>query len=163
MAIEVSDYPDVQERARFLGCQVPTEIAILPTNFVNATERRELTHASSAMTVRALLKEAGVKETRIEPEDVKFPSEHKKAADWIGPTIFFSAVLLSQNPQVIEVALGIVSNYLTDLFRGTLQSAKSTLDVVVKSPKGYKRIHYEGSHKGLAEVRETVREVIKHG
>lgn len=163
MAIEVSDYPDVEKQARLLDCQVPTEIAILPTNFVNATARRELTHASSAMTVRALLKEAGLKETRIEPEGVKFPSEHQKAADWIGPTIFFSAMVLSQNPQVIEVALGIVSNYLTDLFRGTLESAKSTFDVVVRSPKGYKRIHYEGNHKGLYEVRETVREVMKHG
>ena len=163
MAIDVSDYPDVEERAMLLGCQVPSEIAILPTNFVNATVRRELMHASSAMTVRALLKEAGLKETRIEPAGVKFPSEHKKAADWIGPTIFFSALLLSQNPQAVEIALRIISDYLTDLFRGTMGSSKSTLDVVVKSPKGYRRIHYEGGHKGLSEVRETVREVLEHG
>jgi len=163
MAIEVSDYSDVEERARLLGCRVPSEIAILPTNFMNATVQRELMHASSAMTVRVLLREAGLEETRIEPAGVKFPSEHEKAADWIGPTIFCSALLLSQNPQAVQIALGIIADYLADLFRGTLGRAKSTLCVVVKSPKGYRRIHYEGGHKGLSEVRETVREVLEHG
>jgi len=163
MAIEVSTYPDVKERAEQLGCKVPFGIAVLPSNFATVTTRDELRYASSAMTVRTLLKEARLTETRIEPEGVRFPSQHQKAADWLGPTIFISAMLLSQNPQIVEVAIGVLSDYLADLFRGTLGSTKATLDVVIDSPKGCKRVHYEGSHKGLSDVTETVREVMKHG
>jgi hypothetical protein len=75
-----------------------------------------------------------------------------------------SASLLSQNPHVISVALGVVSNYLTDWFKGIPGSKKVRLDVVVEQTEGqtYKRIHYEGDPEGLNELARIVREVNAH-
>jgi hypothetical protein len=56
MALQVSEYPSVGQRASELGCNIPTGIAILPSNFESAKAKGELYNASGASTVRALWK-----------------------------------------------------------------------------------------------------------
>src|SRR2546425_3312229 len=54
MTIELFEYPSVTERAKELGCQVPTGIAILPRNFDTASTKSELLFESETPTVRIL-------------------------------------------------------------------------------------------------------------
>lgn len=164
MSEEVSNYINVTERAAVLGCNIPTRIALLPRNFEDAGSREDLLHESSAPTVRILLRQAGISETPLELEGEKFPERSEKDFErWIAPIIFVSGAFLTQNPHAIALALGVISNYLTDFFKGIPSGKRVTLDVVVEtSLKKYKKVHYEGPPEGLRELPSIIHEVHKH-
>lgn len=162
MNIQQEDFVNVVQRARVLGCRVPTGLALLPRNFDSATSKDQLLHESEAPTVRILWRRARLEETPIEPEGERFPQISEKSfEEWVGPTIFASAALLSQNPAVVSVALGVISNYLTDWFKGTaMDRRKVRLDVVVETGKSqYSKLHYEGPVEGLQDLAAIAREV----
>jgi hypothetical protein len=156
MATQVFDYPDVEQRATELGCNIPTGLALLPRHFDTAQSKSELLHESSVIEIRRLLRQQGIIETRIEQEGEKFPYIDQKSFEWIGPTILLGAALMSQNPYVVSVLLNIISSYLFEVFRGVVGDKKVKLDIVVEQTKGkkYTRIHYEGGEdlKGLDKV-----------
>ena len=165
MNVQERGFVDVVQRARDLGCRVPTGLALLPRNFESAGSKDELLHESEAPTVRILWRRAGLVETPIEPEGERFPQISEKSFDeWVGPTLFVSGALVSQNPAVVSVALGVISNYLTEWFRGVPTGRrKATLDVVLEVGKRqYKKLHYEGPVEGLQELAAIAREVGSH-
>jgi hypothetical protein len=159
--IEVQDYIDVKRRAQDLNCNIPNLIAILPRNFENAKTKEELVHEDSTATIRVLWKKEGIVETPIEEEGESIPFIVEKAFEWIGPLLLFTSTLITQNPQLTDISLGVVSNYLTDWFKGVRTSEKITkLDVVVEKRNGsYKKIHYEGSPEGLKELPQIIRSI----
>lgn len=161
MPIEIIDYADVRAHAAELGCNVPTGIALLPRNFRTAQNKAELMHESSSLTVRTLWRRAGIAETPIEPEGERFPTIIEDAFSWAGPTIFIAASVLFQNPQIVSVTLNIVSNYLTDFFKGTRGSQNVKLSIVVEQELGrqYKEIRYEGDKGGLEELAKIVEKI----
>lgn len=161
MNVQITDYVDVRNRARDLGCNEPTGLCILPRNFDTVKSKEELIHESSTPTVRVLWKQAGIQEAKIEREGERFSQvSEKDFVGWVGPIIFVSAALLSQDPNAISVALGVVSNYLTDWFRGVVGEKRAKLDIVVETAESkYKRIRYDGSIDGLRELPEILREV----
>jgi hypothetical protein len=165
MTTQISDYINVKERAVELGCNAPTGLAIIPRNFEVARSKDELVHESSTATIRVLWRQAGISETRIEMGDDRFPCVQEKAFEgWIGPIIFVGASLLSQNPYLMSVAFGVISNYLTDWFKGLPGDKNVKLDIVIEETKGKscKRIHYEGNAEGLHDLNKIVSEVSGH-
>lgn len=160
MSIQITEYIDVAERAKELGCNVPTEIAFLPRNFDTAVARNDLIHEGSIADIRILWRQAKLKETRIEREGDRLPQAQEMFFEWVSPILFISALYLSQNPQGVSIALNIISTYLTDFFKGIPGEKKVRLDVVVECTKGkkYLRVHYEGDERGLAEVGKAIHE-----
>jgi hypothetical protein len=157
--IQISENYDVRSRATELECHIPTSLALLPRNFETAKSKNELLHESTTPTIRTLWKQNGIAETKIEDGE-KIPYIQENAFDWIAPTIFISTALLSQNPHIISVALGVISNYLTDWFRGIPESNKVKIDIVVETKSGaYKRVRYEGDPDGLKNLPDVIREV----
>jgi hypothetical protein len=161
MAIEVSEYLDVHKRVLELDCNFPTGIAILPSNFADAKTKGELYNASDASTVRALWKQAGVVESRLEKEGDRFPSLHLNAAEWYGPAIFVGAQLWNQNPAAVTIALNVISNYLTDWLKGVRGKKDASLDIVVQKTKSGKFVvvKYNGTAEGMKTLPAILREV----
>jgi hypothetical protein len=160
MSIQITEYIDVSERAKELGCNIPTEIAFLPRNFDTAVARNDLIHEGSVADFRILWRQAGLRETRIEREGERLPQAQEMSFEWVSPIIFISALYLSQNQQGVSIALNIISNYLTDFFKGIPGKKTVRLDVVVEHTKGkkYLRVHYEGDEQGLSEVSKAIHE-----
>ncbi len=155
MSVETSDYIDVKQRALELGCNVPTELAILPRNFDVAKSKDELVHQNPVPTIRVLWRRSGISETRIEKQGDRFPYVKEKGfGGWLGPIIFVGSSLLKQNPDAISPALGVISNYLAGWYRVIAAEQKVKLDIVVEQAEGggYKRIEYEGDVEGLKEL-----------
>lgn len=159
--LKISDYIDVRKKAQEIGCNIPTSIAILPRNFEISKSKEELIHESTTETVRVLWRQNGVTETPLEQPEEKIPFVVEKAFGWIGPTVFIPAMLLSQNPHLVTIALGVISNYLTGWFRGIPRgSRKAKLCIVAETKSGYyKKIEYEGPTDGLNDLPDIIREV----
>jgi len=161
MNVQISNYIDVKKRAVELGLNEPKDLSILPRNFDTAKLRDELLYESSTPTVRVLWKQAGINETKTEKQGEKLPQiSEKEFTGWLGPTIFIGASLLSQNPAAVSVAFGVISNYLTDWFKGIVGDKKARLDIVIETGRNkYKRVHYEGDVDGLKELPKILHEV----
>lgn len=76
-----------------------------------------------------------------------------RAADWIGPTLFVSSMLLSENPTAVTVALGIVSNYVYAAFYGQKKDPTVKISLVHNDTATGRtnRARYEGPVSGLQE------------
>ena len=57
-----------------------------------------------------------------------------------------------------SIALNIISNYLTDWFKGAFGNNKVKLDIVIEAT-GCKRIHYEGNVEGLKQIEGIIAQV----
>ena len=122
MEMQVTEYVDVAKRAEELGFNVPTGLAILPSNFDTATSPDELIHEGTTPTIRSLLRQSGVVETRLEKEGTKLPQSAKKSAEWVSPIIFISQVMLTD--AALPITINIIYSYLYDLFKGRLGKAQ---------------------------------------
>ena len=159
--IKISDYVDVKKRAKELGYNKPISFALLPRNFETAKSKSELVHESTTPTIRTLWRQNNIVETRLEEEGEKLPYAQEKAFVWVGPTIFISIALFSQNPLIISVALNVISNYLTDWFKGIPKdSRKAKLSIVRETKNGdYEKVEYEGPPEGIKELPKIIQEM----
>ena len=160
--VKVLDYIDVKKKAQELGCNVPNSIALLPRNFETAKSKEELIHESTTPTVRILWRQNAITETPIEQSGEKFPCVAEEAFEWISPTIFISAMLISQNPNLITLALNVISNYLTHWFKGLpKENRKVELRIITETESGdYKEIEYKGTQDGLKDLPRVIKEVF---
>jgi len=159
VATTVSDYIKIVDRAFELGCTVPQGIGVLPENFETAKVRSELLVRGDSTTISTLLRNGGIESGSFLPLGERVSYIHNKSFDW-SAAIFISAALLSDNPGAISVGLGILSNYLTDFFKG-MRSSQVKLTVVVekKRDRTCKRIDYEGDPEGLKGLYDTIRRI----
>lgn len=157
----VRNYVNVKLKAKKLDCNVPEGLALLPRNFEDAKSKSELVHEDTAITVRKLLKYNTIPETPLEKIGEKYSEVSEKAYEWIGPTIFVSTAFVTQNPHVIEITINVISNYLTDWFKGIPKdNRKCRLSIVSESKSGkFKKIDYSGSEEGLKELPKIVKEL----
>ena len=157
MSIEVRDYVSVSEKLKSLGISAPNGLAILPDNLAMVKSISDLRQQVESDTVRTLLKANKIAYVEIFNEHDQPPYVQQYSFEWFGPTLFISAGLLSQDPNALSVALGIITNYLYDLFKGG-KDGKASLDVVFEQADGScKIIHYIGHPDGLNKVSEIVR------
>ncbi len=161
MVTKVLDYINVKERCIKLGYNIPTELAILPINFDTASSKDELVHEDTASTIRKLWRKAGIVETKIEKEGDKIPYEQRKSLELAIPTVFVGFSLLSQNPGLIAIALNIISNYVTDFFKGIVGEKRVKFDIIVEQNENHKSkiIHYEGDPEGLNKLLQVIEEL----
>lgn len=157
MSVKVCDYVSVSEKLASLGIPFPSGLAILPSNLATATSIDDLRQQVESDTVRTLLKSNKIDHVEIFGEDDQPPYLQQYSFEWFGPTLFVSAGLLSQDPNILSVTLGVITNYLYDLFKGS-REGKASLNVILQQADGScKQIHYSGPADGLSEIAEIVK------
>jgi hypothetical protein len=151
---QVEDYVDVKKQAAKLGHTITDGIVLLPSSFEVAQSRNDLVYAASTDTVRKLLVQAGVPAATLEQDGQEYPRTAQHALEWIGPVILIGASVVSQNPEIVSITLGVISNYLTDWFRGEpKENRRVSLKIVKQTKDGdYKTVEYNGPIEGLHEV-----------
>lgn len=109
--------------------------------------------STNTATVAKLLNEAGLHAVRLDSSgDTQYRDE--RALIWLGPILFFSAGMVLSNPNVMNIALGVIANYLTDLFRGRNDSVAVKLQIIeeMKPKEKYRKIEYQGPVEGLRDL-----------
>jgi hypothetical protein len=155
---QVKDYVDVKKQAAKLGHTIPDGLVLLPLSFKSAQIRNDLVYAASTDTVKKLLVQARLPAVKLEQDEQEYPHEVQHALEWTGPVILFSAAAVSQNPEIVSIALGVISNYLTDWFRGVPKENRSASLTIVKETKDgyYKSLDYSGPPEGLSRVKDIL-------
>ena len=164
MPVTITDYVDVTAKIAELGCS-PTgsDLTLLPLNFDSAPSVGDLRHASETSTIRKLLIQDHVPIRDLVERSQRPPYIKNKSADLILPTLYFSALSLSQNPLLVSIVLNIVSNYVYDCFRGRGAGRTVKLHIVAEDAKKgkYRQISYEGTEEGLSTLADSILEAIK--
>jgi len=162
MATNITDFVNVGEKIANLGGVYPHGLALLPVNFESASSLAELRQASEAATIKKLLIAEGLQVDDILDRSQRPPYIKNKSHEWASPIIFVSALLYSQNPMCISLALNVLGNYATDFFRGTNTTPNVKLNIVIeKKDKSCKTISYEGPVDGLKDLPNIVREAAE--
>ena len=161
MTIEELEYVDVPARAIAFGYQRPEGVVLLPRNFESVQSPDALVYDDAAITIRKVLSQAGIPTARLEGEQKKIPELAEKSSDWVGPTLFFAASMLTQNSAIVSIAINVISSYITDFFKGFPVGKHLKLDIVVPEGEGrrYRKIHYEGPVHGLKELPPIIEEI----
>lgn len=163
MPVTRTQFVDLKSRFSELDLEMPSGLSILPSNIESARTKEDLIHESETPTIRTLWRQAAVKETRVEGSGPSFPTITKKDASFVGPIIFVSWLLLSENPAAVDMAINVVSAYIVDFFKGHTGKRKAKLDVVVQENTGnrFTKIHYEGDGSDLGKLKDLIKEMRK--
>lgn len=161
MTTTVAEYIDVRQRLDQLGCVTPTNFALLPFNFESAESVSDFRQVSESATVRTLFRTSNVPLDEIVNRNQKSPYIQNNAFEWVAPTLFVSLSIVSQNPALISIALGVIANYATNFFKGMSGSNEVQIDIVVERSKGKtcKKVSYKGLPDGLKDLSEIIRSV----
>jgi hypothetical protein len=161
MTTTISDSKNIRQQMILLGLATPDGIALLPPNFFEATSKGELRQPFEAATVKALFRGANLPLCDLFAGVNNPPYVQNNDVNWLIPTIFVTAGYLSENPSFMSVALGVLTNYLTDFFKGRNEkiTVKASIIVEKTNSKTSKRIEYEGPVEGLSALAKVVKEV----
>ena len=143
--LHVSDYLDVRTRLGQLGCHQPDGLAFLPLNFESASDVEELRQSLEAVTLKKLLIATDIPYEDMISTDTRIPIAQNNWSELVLPTLFVTAAIAAENPSLVNIALGVISNYVTDHFKGMGGGQTVKVEMVCESPAGnYKRVTYEG-------------------
>jgi hypothetical protein len=75
--------------------------------------------------------------------------------------VFIGALAVTQNPAFVQIALGVISNYVTDWFKGAVEGKKVRLSVVIEETNTRKctRIECEGPPSGVESLVSLAKEI----
>lgn len=160
--INISDYIPVFEKLDELGCSYSEGIAILPVDFEAATSSTTTRQLMGTLAIQKLFRISNLPYSEIRRGNEKPSYIGYRASEWVIPTLFFSASLLSENPTIISVSLGVIANYLTDFLKESGGKKNGRLDIVVEKNKSKicKKISYEGPVDGIKELADIAKEVL---
>jgi hypothetical protein len=85
----------------------------------------------------------------------------QRSIDWFGPTLLFTTAALTQNPELVSVALNVLSNYISDYFKGQRAPNIKINIVIQKSKTEYTNFMYEGPKDGLTEIEKVIEKLKK--
>jgi hypothetical protein len=159
MTTTISSYIDVREKLKELNCTSPTGIALLPSNFETANSIPEFLQQSESATVRTLFRTSNITLDEITSKELQGAYIQNNSFEWIAPTIFVSASLISQSPNLISIALSVLANYVTDIFQTKEEDTAVKLEIVVETTKTktYKKISYNGPVDGLKDLPDAIK------
>jgi hypothetical protein len=137
MPVTVEDYIRVDQRVKELGCCLPIQLAVIPILLESAASYRDLRNASHTSTVLKFFREHDIPVASFLQSTEPLPYVVNKHFQWLGPTLFIPLALLSENPQIVSLAIGVLGNCITDFFKGFPVHQKNVkLDVIFETTKG---------------------------
>lgn len=151
MEIKIREADDVQLDINTHG------IVILPYNYES---NKNHTYNSTSISFYKYAKSKLEIKYFTEPELLV----EQRSGDWFAPILFVSSVAMTQNPEMIAIALSVIANYVTDFFKGQ-DSPNIRLKIVHKETKTSKltEIYYEGGLEGLKQLEVSINKVVNQG
>jgi hypothetical protein len=85
----------------------------------------------------------------------------QRSIEWFGPTLLFTTAALTQNPELVSISINVLSNYISDLFKGQKDPNIKLNFMIQKSEGEYTKLNYEGPKEGLIEIEKLIAKLKK--
>ena len=133
-------------------------ITILPVNYYEPEDKYQ--YSSTAISFWKYANNKMDIDILSEPELLV----EQRSGEWFGPEILLTSALVVQNPEVVSILCGVISNYLTDFFKG-ISKPKVKLRVFYKETKSSKttEITYEGDLNGISKLEASILRIANQG
>ncbi len=83
----------------------------------------------------------------------------QRSIDWFGPTLLITTAALTQNPELVSITLNVISNYITDFFKGRQEPDIKISLLIQQSTTKFKKLDYEGNKDGLKEIEKLIKQL----
>lgn len=120
-------------------------------------------YAGSTDSVRKLARQHALPVETLDQNSAELLYRENRSADWVAPTLFVSSMLMSENPTAVSVALNVLSNYVTEYFKGMKADPRVELCIIHQNATTKKstRLRYKGPVSGMKDVETVIRNL--HG
>jgi len=158
MNTSLTDFIDLRKKYLENNWVLNCDIAFIPSN-IDSISTEDYYYENSVKTLKTLFRNSHIPFEFIDSDKIGY--RQLNAFEWIGPIIFFGYSVFTENPTLISISCGVISNYLTDFFRGISGKKNIKLDIVVETEKGktYKKIHFEGTPESLKDLPEIIKAI----
>ena len=137
-----------------------SSIVVLPISIEHTLKDQEyVVYAASATSVLKLLKSNSIPVRLAISETGKIAYQENRSSDWFGPTLLFSSTLLTQNPELLDLTLNVISSYVYDIFKGKAADPSVRCTFAYLGTAKRKKVHYEGPVSGLSEIPKIIKEL----
>lgn len=146
--IEVRETPVSEQLRVWLESQASAQGVLLVPEFGGNA------YPSSARALAKLFTAAGVPVhwAANDRQFVEFRSN-----DWVAPVLVILATSQAEASATYSVVLGIISNYLSQLFFGSSQETQARLKIRDRKGDKFREIDYSGPVGGISALTETVK------
>ncbi|MBX9721353.1 MAG: hypothetical protein K2X81_08165 [Candidatus Obscuribacterales bacterium] len=164
MSISIRQLPDLQERAELLGCDIPEGICVFPRNFEVVETVDNLEYDDFAQTVKKLLQQAGLNSHGLKLANNKYLQQRENLP---AICLFVGWTISTQDPTSVQLAINVIGNYLTDLFKGlrSEREQKCTFKIIRQRIKGktqeFDELTYTGPISGIPSLIEKLNDGSK--
>lgn len=150
---------EIEDRLAELKLTLPARLTFFPENFETVETQEGFIFSESVIDLNKVFRKNNIPADNLGSAPLKLRT--RKYADWFGPTLFFSLTMLSENPTVVSLSLNVLSNYVTDFFKGSFGEKKARLEIYVetKRKKKIKKISYTGSPEGIRELEKIIKDL----
>jgi hypothetical protein len=140
-----------------------SSLTLLPVNYYDSKSETDPIFSSTTVTVKKLLASNNINVSiALGPNDGTTMRElDQRGAEWFGPVLLVSSLLLSNDPNALNVALSIIANYLTQLFAGSPGKAHLKVIVVDEEKSIRKTLEYKGPSEGLINLDKVAKSVLQ--
>jgi hypothetical protein len=151
MTIEIRELGEIKT----LG--TTTSIVVLPTNFQDEPTSHQY-HSNTLSFYKYARSELGL--TYLSEPKKLF---EQRSSEWFAPILLISHQLISENPTIVSIICGVISNYITSVFRGESEPAVY-LRVICEKTKSskYVEITYKGNADGLIAIQDAVTKAVEN-
>lgn len=148
---------DIKKAFSELKLETPDQIALLPENLNEAQKLDEFIFTETLVDLRKLFRLNNVKFEVLGEDTGLYRS--RKSADLYLPAIFFSLSGIFQNPNIISVALNIMSNYIYDTLKGSNGRKTAAIEIYIETKENgrSKKISYKGDAEGVKHLEKVIK------
>ena len=150
---------DLKEKINTLQLSLPGDMAFLPENIETVTDQNDFIFPETLIQLKKVFRANGIAITPFGSNSPKLMA--RKTADIFLPSLFIGLGIASENPIVVSITLNVLSNYLTDFFKGTFEKKTVSLDIYVEKngQKKITKIEYKGSIEGLKSLSDVIKQL----
>ncbi len=156
MELKIEDAPELNDKL-----ENSDSIIILPDNILRNDKHEEYFYSSTLPTIRKIIssKEIPFKIYNKETDPILI---EQRGLEFFLPIFFIGSLFYSQNQAAISLALSMIANYLTEIFKGQ-KEPKVNLNIYLRDDvkKITKRVKYKGPPEGLKDVDKIVKNTMK--
>ena len=99
-----------------------SKLIFLPDNLNEIQDSSKFIYPETTTDIRKIFKKENINIDYLTSDKPILRS--RKSADWFGPTIFIGFSILSQNSNLTNISLNLLSSYLYDFFNQSISNKK---------------------------------------